>query len=125
MTIGQIAVLAHEANRAYCKSIGDHSQLPWDEAPDWQQKSALNGVVFHLANPYANANASHEAWFKEKVEDGWVYGEIKDAVKKEHPCIVRFEELPISQQIKDHIFRSIVHGAHQAFNTLAALNEPS
>jgi hypothetical protein len=28
----QIARVAYEANRAYCRTIGDDSQKPWDEA---------------------------------------------------------------------------------------------
>lgn len=26
-----------------------------------------------------------------------------------HPCLLTFDELPIEQQIKDHLFREIVH----------------
>ena len=44
----QIASICHEANRAYCLSIGDESQPEWATAPDWQRVSAINGVRFHL-----------------------------------------------------------------------------
>jgi hypothetical protein len=57
----------------------------------------------------APASASHENWMKEKEADGWKYGTIKDPEKKEHPCIVPFEQLPKEQQFKDHLFRGIVH----------------
>ena len=43
-----------------------------------------------------------------KLADGWVYGEVKDPVKKEHPCLVAFEELPVEQQAKDYIFKAVV-----------------
>jgi hypothetical protein len=46
---------------------------------------------------------------KQKVADGWVYGPVKDAVKREHPCMVPFTELPREQQAKDFIFRAVVH----------------
>lgn len=111
-----IAASAHEANRAYCRSFGDTSQPRWDEAPDWQKQSAINGVKFHLANPNADASASHENWFKEKQADGWSYGPVKDPENKRHPCFVPFAELPIEQQIKDHIFRSVVHGMDEYWN---------
>ena len=42
---------------------------------------------------------------------------VKDAVRKEHPCLVAFEDLPISQQAKDELFRAVVCGlaaAHAA-----------
>ena len=107
--IVQIAQLAHEANAAYCRSLGDYSQPTWAKAPEWQQKSAINGVLFHLETPLAVASSSHENWFREKEADGWHYGPDKDPVRKTHPCMVPFNELPIEQQIKDHIFRSVVH----------------
>ncbi len=104
-----IARTCHEANRTYCRSIGDDSQPTWDDAPDWQKDSAIKGVAFHVDNPDAGASASHESWFCEKVADGWKYGEVKDAEAKTHPCMVQFVKLPQEQQVKDHIFRSIVH----------------
>lgn len=108
--IHECACMAHEANKAYCESIGDTSQLHWDDAPEWQKESARNGVRFHLANPNAPASASHENWFNEKLQQGWGYGPTKDPANKRHPCMVPFDELPIEQRIKDHIFRSVVHG---------------
>lgn len=108
MLIVQIAAIAHETNREYCKSIGDASQPYWMDAPDWQKTSAINGVKFHLENPDAKPSASHENWLKEKYADGWKYGEVKDVDKKEHPCCVPFDELPAEQQIKDMLFTRIV-----------------
>jgi hypothetical protein len=46
---------------------------------------------------------------KQKLDDGWKYGPVKDPEKKEHPCLVSFSELPKEQQAKDFIFRAIVH----------------
>lgn len=107
MQIGAIAKLCHEANRAYCEHIGDFSQVPWDEAPDWQQESAIKGVEFVRNNPDAPASSNHDAWLEEKRNTGWKYGPVKDPDKKEHPCFVPYEELPKNQQVKDHLFRAI------------------
>lgn len=109
MTIEQIAKVAHELNKAYCESIGDNSQPTWEEAPDWQKSSAINGVKFHLENPNAGPSASHDSWLKQKEEEGWKYGEVKDPEKKEHPCFVPYEKLPTEQKAKDYIFRQVVH----------------
>lgn len=109
MNIARIAQIAHEANRVYCESIGDMSQPAWKDAPDWQKVSAVHGVKFHINNPRASASASHENWYKQKQAEGWSYGPVKDPVRKQHPCFLPFGELPIEQQIKDHIFRSVVH----------------
>jgi len=108
-SIIDIARIAHEANRAWCEANDDDSQPVWNDAPEWQKSSAIQGVNFHLANPDATDSASHDNWMKQKVEEGWVYGEVKDPEKKTHPCIVPFEQLPLVQQIKDRLFRSICH----------------
>lgn len=105
----EIARIAHEVNRAYCLALGDLSQLPWDEAPEWQRESAFAGVMLHLSNPDAGPEASHEAWAARKVAEGWHYGPAKDADAKTHPCLVPFAELPVEQQAKDFLFRAIVH----------------
>ena len=109
MTIQQIAEVCHEANRAYCRVIGDNSQLSWEEAPDWQRMSAVNGAAFHVNNPTASPSHSHDNWLREKIDTGWRYGPVKDVVKKEHPCCVPYDELPEEQKAKDALFIGVVH----------------
>lgn len=104
----QIARVCHDANRAYCITQGDESQLPWPDAPDWQRESAINGVRFHRSNPSSTPADSHNNWLKEKIADGWVYGEVKDPNAKTHPCVVQYDQLPAFQRVKDHIFVAIV-----------------
>ena len=108
MTTEQIAIVCHEANRAYCATLGDNSQPAWADAPEWQRTSAVNGVRFHLANPDAAPSHSHEEWLKEKEATGWKYGPVKDPDKKEHPCFVPYDQLPAEQQAKDALFIAVV-----------------
>ena len=108
MTTVKIAKVCHEANRAYCESIGDNSQPTWENAPDWQKESAINGVYYHLKNPNAKPSDSHESWLKEKEKDGWKYGKVKNPKTKEHPCFVPYDQLPIEQQKKDALFIAVV-----------------
>lgn len=103
-----IARVCHEVNRAYCQALGDNSQSPWEEAPEWQKISARNGVVLHTLGDYG-PEASHISWMKQKIEEGWKYGPEKDAAKKEHPCMVPFDQLSREQQAKDFIFRAVVY----------------
>ena len=109
MLIEKIAQVAHEVNKAYCEAMGDNTQTSWADAPAWQKESAVLGVMFHVENPDAGANASHNSWMKQKVDTGWKYGEIKDPENKLHPCIVPFDQLPKEQQAKDFLFRQVVH----------------
>jgi len=105
----QIAKVCHEVNKAYCESLGDMSQPKWEDAADWQVNSALDGISFHLNNPEAGPEASHNNWLKDKEKDGWKYGPEKDVEKKAHPCFVPFQDLPKEQQAKDFLFRQVVH----------------
>lgn len=107
----RIAAVAHEVNRAYCAALGDTSQPPWEDAPEWQRVSARKGVDLHVDNPEAGPEASHKSWMAEKIATGWVYGEKKNPEAKPptHPCIVPFSKLPKEQQAKDFIFRAVVH----------------
>jgi hypothetical protein len=121
----QIARIAHETNRAYCESIGDLSQLPWDAAPEWQQQSALSGVTFHLENLAAGVepspSASHDAWLKDKAEAGWTYGLVKDVERKRHPCFVPYDQLPAEQRMKDYLFAAIC-GAFFRCHSIATMS---
>jgi hypothetical protein len=108
--IEQVAKTCHEVNRAYCRSIGDNSQPSWKDAPEWQKKSARNGVMFvathlHVENP---SKAAHENWMEEKRRDGWVYGVHKNPEFKTHPCMIPYEQLSVEQRRKDDLFTAVV-----------------
>ena len=113
------AAVAHEANRVYCQSIGDNSQQPWDNAEDWQKESARAGVWAILNNPNITPRMQHEKWTAYKVEDRWVYGDVKDAVNKTHPCLVDYDQLPDNQKVKDALFGNVARGVLRAFKLIA------
>lgn len=35
----------------------------------------------------------HEVWAKNRIEQGWTYGKLRDDVLKKHPCLIPYEEL--------------------------------
>ena len=109
MNIEDIARVAHEANRAYCVGIGEIPYPVWEDAPEWQHTTVIEGVVFHQTHPGAGPAASHESWLAVKEGEGWVYGEVKDPEHREHPCMVPFNELPHEQQMKDALFIAVVY----------------
>jgi hypothetical protein len=108
MDVNQIARMCHQVNKLWCEENGDASQKNWEEAEEWQRESAIKGVQFRIDNPEAGHDAQHNSWMKEKVDQGWVYGEVKDPEAKTHPCIVPFDQLPEFQQKKDALFCAIV-----------------
>jgi hypothetical protein len=102
-----IAATCHEANRQYCRSLGDVSQLAWKDAPGWQRASAIEGVRGIRDGRIKTPADSHNAWMAQKVDDGWVYGPEKSAVAKTHPCLVPYAQLGPDQRRKDLLFFAI------------------
>ena len=69
-------------------------------------KSTLDGVrVYIKSNGSITPETQHEEWMKSKLAGGWVYGKEKNIVKKTHPCLVPYNELPVEEQVKDYIFQ--------------------
>ena len=111
VNIENVAQICHEVNRAYCQAQGDWTQMPWDEAEDWQRESSIAGVVYLLGHPASPAGVLHEQWREHKQADGWVFGQTKDSELKTHPCMVPFDKLPADQKVKDYLFKGVVDGA--------------
>lgn len=107
LTLEEVARVAHEVNRAYCAATGDPSQPAWDEAPAWQRDSAVAGVRAHMESDLTPAQ-SHGLWLAHKRAEGWIYGPVKSPLRKEHPCMVPYDDLPAAQRVKDHLFSAVV-----------------
>lgn len=105
--VEKLARTCHEINKLYCESNGDLSQPDWANAPDWQKDSARNGVRAHLSQDLSPED-SHVLWMRQKLAEGWVYGDEKNPVLKTHPCLVPYSMLPEKQQVKDKLFSTIV-----------------
>jgi hypothetical protein len=65
-------------------------------------------VKYTRENPAAAPSDSHNNWLAEKTANGWGYGPVKDPEKKEHPCFVAYDELPVEQRTKDYLFQAVV-----------------
>lgn len=103
----RVARVCHQANKAYCESIGDTSQVEWDQLDEEIRQSAIFGVRFAFDNPMAQPSAQHEQWVAFKASQGWKYGPVKDAELKQHPAMVPYIELPAFQRVKDRLFKAI------------------
>ena len=106
------AIASHEANRAYCRANGDYSLDNWHDSPEWQRVSVRQGVLGVIAGN--NPEKSHESWLAVKSATGWKWGPVKDPEKKEHPCMVPYDHLPLAQKRKDHIFVSVCRAVLEA-----------
>ena len=113
-----IACAAHTTNKAYCDALGDFSQPTWEAAPEWQRDSIRNGVKAVIANPSQTPSQSHDSWFAQKKSEGWIWGPAKNVEKKEHPCMMPYDELPTDQRHKDHNFLVVVRSMLRALGVL-------
>lgn len=109
MEVEEIARVCHEVNRGLCEALGDFSQVRWGVAPEWQRQSAIHGVQHAQDDTIEpHPSDSHANWMGEKLADGWTYGPEKNEEAKTHPCLVDFHDLPKEQQLKDHLFLTVV-----------------
>ena len=49
------------------------------------------------------AKNNHEVWSRQRISEGWRFGPNRDDAKKEHPCLVPYEDLPESEKEYDRV----------------------
>lgn len=47
------------------------------------------------------AKNTHEIWARNRISEGWTYGDIRDDEKLQNPCLVSYEKLPESEKEYD------------------------
>ena len=54
-----------------------------------------------MALSEALAENTHEVWSKNRMNDGWTFGEKRDDEKRHHPCLIPYDELPEEEKEYD------------------------
>lgn len=49
------------------------------------------------------ARNNHENWSQERINQGWVWGPVRDDAKKHHPCLIPYDELSEEEKEYDRI----------------------
>lgn len=83
-----------------CYQMGAGQEYNVEPTKD-QLDSLMNGVRYGLSTPNATPESNHENWMKCKIEQGWIYGEVKDMEKKTHFDLVPFDDLIKVEKDKD------------------------
>lgn len=60
------------------------------------------------------AERVHEVWAEKRQAEGWRYGPRRDDERKEHPCLVPYDELPEEEREYDRATARTVIEALQA-----------
>jgi ryanodine receptor 2 len=47
------------------------------------------------------AENNHDIWAQQRFRTGWTYGPARNDERKEHPCLVPYQELPESEKVYD------------------------
>lgn len=74
---------------------------PYNPSPVNTDNIALTEEMKELVEMLAE-NA-HDVWASQRLKDSWVYGPKRDDVKKTHPCLVAYEDLPESEKNYDRL----------------------
>ena len=106
------AEVAHEVNRVYCKHIGDPIPPTWDLEDPKIKKGTILGATNAING--VTPEESHNGWMRVRINDGWKYGTTKDVMRKIHPDLVPYKELPESQKAKNSLFIAVVNAAFRA-----------
>lgn len=65
------------------------------DTSDIQLPEELNALIEQMAKNV------HEVWAQSRIGQGWIYGEERSDVLKQHPCLVPYDELPEVEKAYD------------------------
>lgn len=93
-----VARVCHEAFRAWCATLGDTANPPWEQAEPWRRAFELDGVRRVLGG--ASPADIHDLWRSRKTAAGWTYGDQKAPTLKRSPSLVPYDQLHNSNEAK-------------------------
>src|SRR4051812_40736363 len=74
-------------------------KTPYTPQPIDTSRITLTPEILALTERLAENN--HDMWAKRRMAEGWKYGKQRDDVRKLHPCLVPYIELPESEKEYD------------------------
>ncbi len=79
---------------------------PWDTLSASAREGYVSSVRYAMKG--YSPRRQHDEWMGYRQKQGWRHGPVKNEVEKTHPCLVPYNDLPASEQLKDKLFLSIV-----------------
>ena len=103
-----LAESCYEATKVISEQILSEEKKEWKLVDSDDKAKLLNAVNRAIEKRITDPSVSHGEWITDMIKDGWQYGEKYDEVKKTHPCMIPYDQLPVGQQTKDYIFLAIL-----------------
>lgn len=108
--VKEIARLIYEATRLEA-DWSRRSVVPekWEERDKKFRDQFINIIIkYSSLEKLPTPTEAHQSWMSDYFKMGWKYGEKRDVVKKTHPDLLPFDELPRDERDKDAIFLACV-----------------
>lgn len=80
-------------------SNGNGSRMTYTPAPIDTSAAELSPELEELLERLAAHN--HDVWAQQRLAEGWTYGPKRNDDRKEHPCLVPYDQLPESEKEYD------------------------
>jgi hypothetical protein len=97
--------------------IGDNAPRAWEHASKEKRAGyilAVQGVIDH---PDISPEKQHMEWCDSMYAKGWTYGHELSEGNRVHPNLLKYQDLPQEQRIKDWVFLSVVKGLLSAVSS--------
>lgn len=94
-------VEAWKDSQCYMVSVIERGLRHYDPQPIDVTNYQLPNDIDDLIE--AIAENSHDIWAKQRMDDGWTYGEKRDDEHKKHPDLVPYSDLPEKEKEYDRI----------------------
>lgn len=114
ISLEQVAIVCHQGNIAAQIAAGETPSPRWVWMRPEIKESTREGIRNAMAG--STPEEMHASWSKNRLDAGWVYGEVKDEVAMTHPCLVPYSELPEEQRVKDFVMLDVVALFQKNFN---------
>ncbi len=71
----------------------------YDPKPPTDEVARIPKLLTDLIEKLAEVN--HDAWARQRLDDGWKLGPARNDERKEHPCLVPYDALPEGEKEYD------------------------
>jgi hypothetical protein len=91
-----------DSNRAFAYGIGEKMRaIDCIIVPTTLVELQDSALIFSTDELERLARQEHERWMRDRVDDGWSYGAVRDDARKLHPSLVDYDELSEDEREKD------------------------